>query len=141
MLDEAEFNRWIESAKRTLESARRDLQHGDYNWACFKAHQAAEKALKGLLWGVGKPRIGYSLPRLLEYIKDEVGLMPPDDVKEACIRLNKLYSPTRYPDAWSEGIPEEYYSEKEAEEAIGQALLVIEWVLKTWLKLSGKELK
>jgi hypothetical protein len=51
-LDEGEFERWMRSALRTLESARRDLDGGDYNWACFKSHQAAGKALKALLWGV-----------------------------------------------------------------------------------------
>jgi HEPN domain-containing protein len=37
-LDEGEFERWKRSALRTLESARRDLDGGDYNWACFKSH-------------------------------------------------------------------------------------------------------
>ena len=60
-LDEGEFERWKRSALRTLESARRDLDGGDYNWACFKSHQAAEKALKALLWGVGRPRSGHAL--------------------------------------------------------------------------------
>jgi hypothetical protein len=41
-LDEVEFERWLRSALRTLESAKRDLEFGDYNWACFKAHQVAE---------------------------------------------------------------------------------------------------
>jgi len=50
-LDVSEYERWTRSAVRTLESAERDAEHGDYNWACFKAHQAAEKALKALLWG------------------------------------------------------------------------------------------
>ena len=114
MLDHSEFNRWMESARRTLESAKRDARYGDYNWACFKAHQVAEKVLKALLWGCGKPRVGHSLPRLLKGIEEELGVTPSDDIREACVRLNKFYTPTRYPDAWSEGIPEEYYSEKEA---------------------------
>ena len=138
MLDEAEFGRWIESARRTLESARRDAEHGDYNWACFKAHQAAEKALKALLWGAGKPRTGHSLPKLLDNIREELGIEAPKEIQEACIRLNKLYTPTRYPDAWSEGIPEEYYSESEAVEAITWAEQVLEWVVQTWRRLSRR---
>lgn len=134
MLDEPEFSRWIESAKRTLDSARRDLAHGDYNWACFKAHQAAWKALKALLWGIGRPRVGHSLPRLLQHL-EESGIVAPRDIREACMRLNKLYTPTRYPDVWSEGIPEEYYSEGEARDAIEWALMVIEWVEMVWREL------
>jgi len=55
-------------ARRTLESARRDVEGGDYNWACFKAHQAAEFAVKGLLYGVGKPARGHSVFKLLEAV-------------------------------------------------------------------------
>ncbi len=61
-----EYQRWIKSARYTLESARRDYKAGDYVWACFKAHQAGEKAVKALLWGVGSPKIGHAITRLLK---------------------------------------------------------------------------
>ncbi len=138
ILDEAEYERWMESARRTLESARGDLERGDYNWACFKAHQAAEKALKALLWGVGRPTPGHMLPRLLSAVEEALGVETPSDVREACIRLNKMYIPTRYPDAWTEGIPEEYYSEGEAREAIMEAERVIRWVEGVWRRLSRR---
>ncbi len=137
MLDEREYERWIRSARRTLSSALNDLEAGDYNWACFKAHQAAEKALKALLWGVGRPRTGHMLPLLLEAL-EQLGVAVPSNVREACMRLNKLYTPTRYPDVWSEGIPEDYYTRSEAEEAIAQAQLVIDWVEQVWRRLSSR---
>jgi len=31
MLDKEEYVRWMESAKRTLKSAKGDLERGDYN--------------------------------------------------------------------------------------------------------------
>jgi len=135
VIDESEFRRWLESAKRTLESARHDAEAGFYNWACFKAHQAAEKALKALLWGLGAPRTGSMLPRLLEELRG-LGIEVPSEVAEACIRLNKFYTPTRYPDVWPEGIPEEFYSVSEAREAIELAKRVIEWVEEVWRRLS-----
>ncbi len=135
MLDEKEFRRWIESSRRTLQSATRDAEAGDYNWACFKAHQAAEKALKALLWGCGKPAYGHMLPKLLDAIERELSIEVPTSVKEACSRLNKLYTPTRYPDVWTEGIPEDYYTRSEADEAINLAKSVIEWVEGVWLEL------
>jgi len=135
VLDESEFRRWLESARRTLESARHDAEAQFYNWACFKAHQAAEKALKALLWGLGHPRVGHMLPKLLEELR-ALGIDVPRDVDEACIRLNKFYTPTRYPDVWPEGIPEEFYSESEAREAIELAKRVIEWVEGVWRRLS-----
>ena len=47
LLDEEEYLRWVEMARRPLRSVERDLMGGDYNWACFKAH----KPLNTLLWG------------------------------------------------------------------------------------------
>jgi len=46
-----------------------------------------------------------------------------------------MYIPTRYPDAWSEGIPEDQYSKSEAEEAIAMAEKVVNWVRETWESL------
>jgi HEPN domain-containing protein len=134
-LDVDEYDRWMKSATRTLESAKHDADHGDYNWACFKAHQAAEKALKALLWGAGVPRTGHALTHLLNYIERELHLDLPRDVKDACLQLDKYYVPTRYPNAWVEGIPEEYYSRSDAEDAIVKAKRIIDWVVVTWREL------
>ncbi len=139
MLDSSEYSRWIESARRTLLSAHGDLERGDYNWTCFKAHQAAEKALKALLWGIGAPTSGHSLPKLLEKVREVLSIEISPDVYEACVRLNKFYIATRYPDAWSEGIPEEYYSRSEAEEAIQYAARILEWVENVWRRLLSLE--
>jgi len=140
LLDEPEFRRWMESARKTLMSAERDVSGGDYNWACFKAHQASEKALKAILWGIGKPCIGHSLTHLLNYLSESLEDQVPEDILDASITLSRYYTPTRYPDAWSEGIPEEYYSKKDAEEAINLSKKLVEWVENVWRRLSGKEL-
>jgi len=135
VLDAREYSRRVESAIRTLSSAHGDLERGDFNWACFKAHQAAEKALKALLLGVGVPASGHSLPKLLDKVRETLAIEPPREVCEACVRLNKFYIATRYPNAWSEGIPEEYYSRSEAEEAVQYARLVLSWVESVWREL------
>ncbi len=135
LLDEEEFSRWMRSAKLTLESARLDLDHGFFNWCCFKCHQAAEKALKAILYGAGRPKVGHSLVRLVEHVR-ELGIEVPQDVTLACYKLTRHYIPTRYPNAWSEGIPEEYYTRQDAEEAIEAALRVIRWAEETWRELS-----
>lgn len=49
MLDKEEFERWRRQARGILTSARRDKEAGDYAWACFKAEQAGQFALKALL--------------------------------------------------------------------------------------------
>jgi len=139
MFDENEYSRWIKSAYKTIQSAYNDLRNSDYNWSCFKAHQAAEKAIKSILWGVGKPRTSHSLVHLIRYLAEELHASVPEEVNEACIILSKFYTITRYPDAWSEGMPEEYFSAGEAEEAIKLARLVLEWAEELWKKLLGKE--
>ncbi|MEM4619254.1 MAG: HEPN domain-containing protein [Desulfurococcaceae archaeon] len=118
----------------TLESAKKDHVNRDYNWSCFKAHQAAEKALKAILWGLGSPRIGHSLVELGNVLKS-IGIEISIDIYEALVRLSKFYIPTRYPDVWSEGVPEDYYTESESREAIEFAEKVIDWVISVWRKL------
>lgn len=134
-LDVQEFERWFESAKRTIMSAFADLSSGYYNWSCFKAHQATEKGLKALLWGLGQPRVGHSLVSLLKDIQD-LGVDIPSDIREKCFTLSKYYMITRYPDTWESGIPEDYFSEKDARDAISAANEILDWVRDIWQKLS-----
>ena len=134
-LDYEEYSRWMKSAYLTLDSARRDKESGDHTWACFKAHQAAEKALKALLWGVGEPTTGHSLVKLLNATQETLAKKAPGEISDAALKLSRYYIPTRYPDVWSEGIPEEYYSASDSEEAITLAKKVIEWVEEEWREL------
>ena len=50
--------------------------------------------------------------------------------------LDRLYIPTRYPDAWSEGSPH-YYTRGDAEKALACAEMILDWVRATWSRLSG----
>lgn len=36
---------WFRQAEADLQHARNSFADGDYEWSCFAAHQAAEKAL------------------------------------------------------------------------------------------------
>lgn len=131
MLDEGEYERWMRAAKRNLESARGDLERGDYNWACFKAQQAAEVAVKALLHGLGLPAFGHSVSRLLKEFEGR-GIDVPEGLLRSAKALDKLYVPTRYPNAWAEGAPHEYYTEVDAADAIRHAESVLRWVEETW---------
>ncbi len=84
-----------------------------------------------MLWGVGRPRFGRALSRLLEYIS-ELGVEVPEEVLRACRRLDRFYTPTRYPDVWCEGVPEDYYVREDAEEAIKLAECILSWVEGVW---------
>ncbi len=135
MLDEEEYSRWMNMAKKTLESARKDLEGTFYNWACFKAQQAAEFAVKAFLWGIGTPKYGHAISKLIGGVDDV-----PEDIIEAGKRLDKFYTAPRYTDMWVEGSPYEYYSRKEAEEAIYYAEKVISFIEGRWRLLrEGRE--
>ncbi|PLC62643.1 DNA-binding protein [Thermoproteus sp. CP80] len=129
-MDCVEFSRWLAMARRTLESAARDVEGGDYNWACFKAHQAAEFAVKGLLYGAGRPARGHSVSKLLEAAKALVEV--PGGLVELGKLLDKFYIPTRYVDAWSEGAPYEYFTRGDAESALRAAGEVVSFVEGLW---------
>lgn len=136
MLDETEYDRWIRASKGTLRSARGDLQRKDYNWACFKAQQAAEFAVKALLHGLGLPAYGHSISGLISTILKDLDVK--QEVIQAAKTLDKYYVPARYPSAWAEGIPEEYYTKQDAENAIRCAEEVIGWVEDSWRLLKGE---
>lgn len=134
-MDCVEFSRRLAMARRTLESARRDVEGGDYNWACFKAHQAAEFAVKGLLYGVGKPARGHSVFKLLEAAGALLSV--PGELVELGKLLDKFYIPTRHVDAWSEGAPFEYFTRDDAEMALAAAGRILEFVEGLWRACIG----
>lgn len=125
--DADEYNRWLGQARHTLASARRDTAEKDFDWACFKAQQAGEYALKALLRGLGRPAYGHALTRLLGQL-GEAGLVVDAEIARAGQLLDRHYIPTRYPDAYAEGSPHEYYDDRTAKEAQGAAAQIIGWV-------------
>lgn len=135
-LDADEYGRWMEQSEHTYRSAVRDSEAGDYDWAAFKAQQAAEYALKGLLRGIGRPAFGHALRRLLEEIQ-KAGIGPAADLVEAAQELDAHYLPARYPDAYPESSPYKFYNRKRAEAALHAARLLREWVKSAWDEARG----
>ncbi|MEM2106993.1 MAG: HEPN domain-containing protein [Candidatus Bathyarchaeia archaeon] len=132
MLDEDEYERWMRASKEALVSAKGDLERGDYNWTCFKAQQAAEFAARALLHGLGLPAYGHSLSKLLEAAPKEFGFQ---QVERQAKTLDKYYVPTRYPNAWVEGTPKDYYTREDGEEALRCAEDIACWVEASWRSL------
>jgi HEPN domain-containing protein len=55
---------WYRQAERDLEQARDSRAAGRHEWACFAAHQAAEKAVKALHLHLGQEAWGHVAARL-----------------------------------------------------------------------------
>ncbi len=127
VFDSGEYRRWLAQAEHTLASARRDAEAGDFAWACFKAQQAGEYAVKALLRGLSRPAYGHAIRRLLQEVA-ALALELPEGVQAAGQLLDRHYVPTRYPDAYPEGSPHEYYDARAAEEAVTAAHQIIGWI-------------
>lgn len=128
MLDWSEYKRWLSQAMHTLGLVAADMEHGGYGWACFKAQQAAEYALKGFFRLIGEPQFGHSVAKLLSDLPPECQSRVSETLKSCARFLDTLYIPPRYADAFSEGAPWEHYGREEAERALDCAQMIINLV-------------
>lgn len=135
-MDEREFKKWFEEAGSTIKAIDSDLRDGNFNWACFKAQQASEFALKAILWGCGKPAFGHSLG-LLEKLESFWKI--PEKIREYGARLDKFYVPTRYANQWLEKPPHAFFTKKEAEEAKKMSKDMLNFIKKCWISLKKEE--
>ncbi|MEM0018155.1 MAG: HEPN domain-containing protein [Candidatus Korarchaeum sp.] len=116
---------WLRQALRDLKHAERSIELGDYEWACFAAHQAAEKAVKALYQKLGVEVWGHSVSRMLDSLPEEY--RPPEELINEAKELDRNYIPTRYPNFHSEGAPMDYYTRRDAEEAVSYAREILEY--------------
>lgn len=116
---------WMRQGEADLRHARNALEDGDYEWACFAAQQAAEKALKAVIQRLGGEPWGHSVTVLLGDLGDR--LTVDEELRNAARRLDKHYIPTRYPNGFDTGAPTDYYTAGEAEAAIGDAQAIMEF--------------
>jgi HEPN domain-containing protein len=114
---------WLRQAEKDIEKAKLDLKAGYYEWACFTSQQAAEKAIKAVFQRLHGEAWGHGTKALLENLPYEDSSQWIEDAK----LLDKFYITTRYPNGLPEGIPHDYFTKKEAEEAIKAALRIYEW--------------
>jgi HEPN domain-containing protein len=126
MRDEAK--RWLRQAEDDHATAKLLLDQGRYSACAFHSHQAAEKALKALLYAAGDRPWGHILPAFLERAESE-GIAESDtEVTRAVNELDKHYTSARYPDAFEAVIPAEYYTMGMAEETVEWAEVILRFV-------------
>jgi HEPN domain-containing protein len=113
--------RWFEEGENDISTAKILLEHEKYNPSAFYSQQAAEKVLKGLLLAYNEATWGHSVLSLLRRL-DEIMDVDINEIEQCAKELDRHYIPSRYPDAYPSGRPEDYYTEKIAKEAITCAL-------------------
>ena len=116
---------WLRQAEADLRHARNSRENGDYNWAAFAAHQAGEKAIKALYQRRHLDAWGHALSMLLESLPADV--RPPAELTDTAKELDKHYIPTRYPNGFERGAPVDFYTRREAEQAIANAEAILAW--------------
>jgi HEPN domain-containing protein len=116
---------WFKQSLRDLEQARDSQQAGRHEWACFAAHQAAEKAVKALHLFLKQEAWGHVVNRLL--IELPASIAVPQDLLEKATVLDNFYIPTRYANGHPAGAPYEHYGRLQSEQAISYASEIIEF--------------
>ncbi|MCX7960266.1 MAG: HEPN domain-containing protein [Burkholderiales bacterium] len=119
-----EWERYRRQAEHTLVSAESDAGQAAFDWASFKAHQAADVALKGWVRARTHYATGHSVVRLLA----EAGVSPPAELVDCARALDKVYIPARYPDAYDTGAPMDCYTQADARSAIECARRILGWL-------------
>jgi HEPN domain-containing protein len=120
------FRDWLRQADADLRHARHALDDGDYEWSCFAAQQAAEKALKALFQRLGMDAWGHTLTALMGNLPGPAAA-PPETLVNYARMLDKHYIPTRYPNGFDTGAPTDFYTEAEASAAIQHAEAIVEF--------------
>ena len=117
---------WFRQAVRDLEHATESRTAGRREWACFAAHQAAEKAVNALHLHRGQEARGPVVARLLAELPPDVDVAP--GMIDAAKVLDNAYIPSRYPNSHPSGPPFEHYGPLQSEEALKHAGAIIAFV-------------
>ena len=125
-----ESERWLAQARWDLKAARDSTAAGNFEWACFQAQQAAEKALKSFLYRAGaEPSARHSVRRLVA----ECEKISADFARlRHAAELDGYYIPTRYPNGLPDLTPEKNYGAIDSRQAIELAEGFVEAV-RSWL--------
>ncbi|MEY3768874.1 MAG: hypothetical protein RLZZ11_1944 [Cyanobacteriota bacterium] len=114
---------WWRQAAADLRASSVLAEAGEWSHSCFQAQQAAEKSLKALLADRDKDLRSHSLAALLRELGGEV----PQQWAAQARALDKLYAPTRYPDALGDAAPMDVFGPEDAERAMQAAKAFLDW--------------
>jgi HEPN domain-containing protein len=118
----AEARRWFQQAYYDLKAAHWNIEGEFYDTACFLAQQAAEKALKSILYFTGSRRKALMTHSTVEMVR-EAGkkLHSLNELIYEARELDLHYIPSRYPNGIPSGYPHEFYGRKNADQALAAA--------------------
>jgi HEPN domain-containing protein len=116
---------WLRQAESDRRHARHARDDGDFDWAAFACHQAAERAIKAVLQKRHLDAWGHTLSLLLTNLPPEA--RPEPAIVDQAKALDKHYIPTRYPNGFERGAPVDFYTRRDADESIAAAETILEF--------------
>lgn len=122
-----EAERWLRQARDDLQAADVLFNAGRYAQTGFWAQQAAEKALNAVWIAADLDPWGHSITRLIKDMPESMRVAF-EAYRDQALYLDKLYIPTRYPDALADLIPAEAYTREEVEQARAHAATLLSQV-------------
>ena len=125
---EREARRWWRQGRRDLGSAAIMAEHGRHEVTCFLSQQAAEKALKALLYLQGEnPVLGHSILDLSRRCDAYVGGLEP--LRPAAKTLDAYYVPSRYPNGLTDDVvPADFFDGTDSERALAASRTILDAV-------------
>ncbi len=123
-----EARRWFSESLWDLDTAKILYREKRYNAAVFYAHQAAEKAVKALLYSINEAPWGHSVSSLLLRFFKSKNISVDEELLSLTRELDIHYIPSRYPNAHPMGAPHEIYDERIARRALDAAERIIDFV-------------
>ena len=114
---------WLRQAQDDLRAARLLQEACQAPQACFLAQQVGEKALKALLAADDRDLRSHSLMALLRALDDSLAHRWQRQARV----LDKLYAPTRYPDALGDELPADVFGPEDGAAALQAAEELLAW--------------
>jgi len=114
---------WLDQAERDIRQAEASLRDGLYEWSCFAAQQAAEKAVKALIQSRGGEAWGHSVASLIDTLPEDA----KSRLREQAVELDHAYILSRHPNAHPAGFPGKAYTRKVAERLIEYAKQILSY--------------
>ncbi len=107
---------WLRQAERDIIHAKESVKIEHFEWSVLAAQQGAEKSIKALYFEIGGDPWGHSILKFLKKLPKTFKI--GEELFTAAKYLDKHYVISRYPNGFASGAPEDYYTKKDAEEAI-----------------------
>ncbi|RMI08872.1 MAG: HEPN domain-containing protein [Calditrichaeota bacterium] len=119
------YQDWFRQAESDLNHCENSRKMGDYDWACFAAHQAAEKAVKALMEFLGEKHRQHFISELLEVLAQKIPI--PDSLKHGAFILDGFYLSSRYPQVFDSGAPVDHLTAEDARIGYATARKMVEF--------------